>query len=251
MKNSSEPVTITVHVPMTFAIRGGRKMILSDADENPGGGVTQYEPCRSAPRQRTENALLKAIAKAYRWRRQIESGKYGSITELAKAKNVNQSRLSCSSADASGAQHYRENLDGRGSADLMLKRIMKPLPVRWDDQIGSTQAFRSVSPESLCVTPPPRRTTIRLQDVYFPSESRSLRPRLRPFLATCSASQSSSSSAAPSASARANHCSRWQGWSRLRGSEGSSGRMIAPGCFRRLRAGLRSVLLMAGQRYSR
>ena len=31
MKNRHEPATITVHVPMTFTIRGGRKMIISDS----------------------------------------------------------------------------------------------------------------------------------------------------------------------------------------------------------------------------
>jgi hypothetical protein len=138
MKSSSVPATITIHVPMTFTIHGGRKMIISDADENSDGGVAQYKLSHDGPRQRTENALLKAIAKAHRWRQRIENGEYASITELAKAENVNQSyacrvlRLTLLAPTV-----VTEILNGRYSADLMLKQIMKPLPVRWDAQIAA------------------------------------------------------------------------------------------------------------------
>lgn len=144
MKNSSVPATITVHVAMTFTIRGGRKMIISDADENSDEGLRQYKLSRDAPRQRTENALLKAVAKAHRWRRKIESGEHASITELAKAENVNQSyacrilRLTLLAPTI-----VTEILDSRYSAYLMLKRIMKPLPVRWDEQIAALKTSGS------------------------------------------------------------------------------------------------------------
>jgi hypothetical protein len=134
MKNSDEPVTITVCVPMTFTIRGGRKMIISDVDGD--GGARQCKLSHDLPRQRTENALLKAIAKAYRWRRKIESGEYASITELAKSENVNQSyacrilRLTLLAPTI-----VTTILDGRNSHHLMLKRVMKPLPVQWDKQL--------------------------------------------------------------------------------------------------------------------
>ena len=71
------PSTITMHVPLRFATRGNSKRIVSDA------GL-------AAP-VHVENALIKAIARAHRWRRIIESGEFVSITELAKAKKVNQS----------------------------------------------------------------------------------------------------------------------------------------------------------------
>ena len=76
--DSKDQTTITVHVPMTFTVRGGRKTILSDAVPAP-------------PQLRIDNALLKALARAHRWRRMIESGDYTSITDLAKAEGVNQS----------------------------------------------------------------------------------------------------------------------------------------------------------------
>ncbi len=123
--DTTDQTTITVHVPMTFTIRGGRKTILSDAVPTP-------------PQPRIDNALLKALARAHHWRRMIEGGKYASITELAKAEGVNQSyacrvlRLSLLAPSIVAAI-----LDDRHNSDVMLKQLMKPLPVRWDEQIAT------------------------------------------------------------------------------------------------------------------
>ena len=122
------PDKVTVHVPMTFVIRGGRKAIIPDKTAD------QPLPVRSS---RTDNALLKALARAYRWRQMIEDGEYASITELAKAENINQSyacrilRLTLLAPSI-----ISEILDEQMTSDLMLKQIMKPLPARWDDQIA-------------------------------------------------------------------------------------------------------------------
>jgi hypothetical protein len=62
---------------------GGRKVILT-----PSGGTAW------APRQtRIDNALIKAIARAHRWKQMMESGTYASVTELAAAEKINQSYL--------------------------------------------------------------------------------------------------------------------------------------------------------------
>ena len=123
--DTTDQATIMVHVPMKFTIRGGRKTILSDA-----------VPAPSQPR--IENALLKALARAHRWRRMIEGGGYSSVTELAKTEGVNQSyacrvlRLSLLAPSIMTAI-----LDGRHDSDVMLKQLMMPLPVRWDEQIAA------------------------------------------------------------------------------------------------------------------
>jgi hypothetical protein len=122
MSKLSEQSTVTVHVPMTFAIRGGRKTVIFDA-------------IAPAPLQRTENALLKALARAYRWRKQIEAGEYSSITELAKAQKINQSyacRLLRLTLLAPAI--VTDLLDGRQKPGLTLDRIAKPLPVVWSRQ---------------------------------------------------------------------------------------------------------------------
>jgi hypothetical protein len=144
MKSRNAPATITVHVPMVFEIRGGRKMIISDIPHNPGerlhqsveGAWSTLKLSRQAASQRTSNAMLKALARAYRWRRMIESGTFASITELAEAESVNQSyacrilRLTLLAPNI-----VSEILDGQYPSDLMLKRVMRSLPIRWDEQM--------------------------------------------------------------------------------------------------------------------
>lgn len=120
----SSDSTITVHVPMTFSIRGGRKTVISEFVTAP-------------PQPRIDNALLKALARAHRWRHMIESGEYASITELAQAEGVNQSyacrllRLTLLAPAIVTAI-----LNGRPDTDVMLKQLLRPLPIRWDEQIA-------------------------------------------------------------------------------------------------------------------
>jgi len=122
MTKSTVPSTITVHVPMKFAIRGGRKTIIFDA----AVPVTE---------RRTDNALLKALARAHRWRKKIEAGEYSSITELAKAEKINQSyacrilRLTLLAPSI-----VADILNGAQKSDLSLDRLTKPLPALWVEQ---------------------------------------------------------------------------------------------------------------------
>ena len=123
--DATDQTTITVHVPMTFTVRGGRKTILSDAVPAP-------------PQPRIDNALLKALARAHRWRRMIESGEYGSITDLAKAEDVNQSyacrilRLSLLAPSI-----VTTILNGRLDSDVMLKQLMAHQEIEWMKLMGS------------------------------------------------------------------------------------------------------------------
>ena len=126
------PATITVHVPMKFIIRGGRSTVIAN-----------LVPAPAQPR--IDNALLKALARAHLWQRKIESGEYASITELAKAEGVNDLyacrvlRLGLLAPSIVTAI-----LDGRHDCDVMLKQVMRPLPVRWDEQIAALKFGNSV-----------------------------------------------------------------------------------------------------------
>jgi hypothetical protein len=81
--------------------------------------------------------LLKALARAHRWRRLIENGTYASITELAKAEGVNQS-YACRMLRLTllAPAIVIEILNGRQHSNLMLKQLMKLRAVRWDKQIA-------------------------------------------------------------------------------------------------------------------
>ena len=80
---SKDGRTVTVRVPVTFRQRAGRKQILT-----PPGTV----PWSPAPR--VDQSLLKAVARAHRWREMLENGEYASAAELAKAEKVNDSYVS-------------------------------------------------------------------------------------------------------------------------------------------------------------
>jgi hypothetical protein len=70
---------VSVHIPFKIRKRGGRKLILA-----PDGTDTGLQP-----RLRIDNALIKAIARAFRWRRLLETGVYGTIDEIAVAEKIN------------------------------------------------------------------------------------------------------------------------------------------------------------------
>ena len=57
---SADGETITVHIPLTFRKRGGRKLVVT-----PDGAAW-------APRPRVDNAMVKALARAFRWRKMLD-----------------------------------------------------------------------------------------------------------------------------------------------------------------------------------
>ena len=75
------PQTLTVRVPFAIRKRGGRKLVIA-----PGGAET------SAPvRHRVDNAMVKALARGFRWRKLLDTGVYGSIDEIAENEKINSS----------------------------------------------------------------------------------------------------------------------------------------------------------------
>ena len=69
--------TITVRIPISIRKRGGRKLILAPD----GTSETWTSPCR-----RIDSAMVKAIARAFRWREMLENGTYATIAEIAVAE---------------------------------------------------------------------------------------------------------------------------------------------------------------------
>src|SRR5688572_14716550 len=76
--------TVTVRVPLKIRRHGGRKLIIV------AEGAAPWAP----PRARIDNTMVKAIARAFRWRRLLEEGQYGSVVELADAEKINKSYVS-------------------------------------------------------------------------------------------------------------------------------------------------------------
>ena len=73
--------TITVHIPITFVRRGGRKVIIA-----PDGGDA-WEPARPRP----DETIIRALGRAHRWKRLLEDGEYRYAGELAEAEKIARS----------------------------------------------------------------------------------------------------------------------------------------------------------------
>ena len=72
---------LTVRIPLRLRKRGGRKLMVVPE------GAAAWAPQRA----RVDNAMVKAIARAFRWRDMLESGEYATIREIATAEKINES----------------------------------------------------------------------------------------------------------------------------------------------------------------
>ena len=120
---SADGETITVHIPLTFRKRGGRKRVVT-----PDGAEW-------APRPRVDNAMVKALARAFRWRKMLDEGIFGTLEDLARAKGVHAtyvSRVLRLTLLAPGV--VEAILDGRQSAELQLDDLLNGFPLEWEGQ---------------------------------------------------------------------------------------------------------------------
>ncbi len=117
------PETVTLHVPFRVVKRGGRKEMQMPE------GATQ-------PR-RADSTLIKALGRAFRWKRMLESGEYATIAELAEREGIAPSymtrvlRLTLLAPDTVEAI-----LDGKQGPQVTLARVLAPFPVEWTAQHG-------------------------------------------------------------------------------------------------------------------
>ena len=118
---SPVPETLAVHVPFHLAKRGGRKEM-----QIPDG----------APRRKAiDNVLVKALARAFRWKRMLETGEFATIADLAEREKMAPSymtrvlRLTLLAPDIVEAI-----LDGKQGPEVTLARLLEPFPSDWSVQ---------------------------------------------------------------------------------------------------------------------
>ena len=122
-KVSADGETITVHIPLTFRKRGGRKLVVT-----PDG--TEW-----APRPRVDNAMVKALARAFRWRKMLDEGVYATLEDLARAKGVHATYVSRVLRLTLLAPEIVEAiLDGRQPAGVQLDILLEGFPLQWKGQ---------------------------------------------------------------------------------------------------------------------
>ena len=115
------PETVTLHVPFRLVKRGGRKEM-----QLPEG---------AAQPRRADSTLVKALARAFRWKRMLESGEFATIAELAEREGIAPSymtrvlRLTLLAPDIVDAI-----LDGKQGSEVTLARVLEPFPLTWQHQ---------------------------------------------------------------------------------------------------------------------
>lgn len=116
--------TLTIRISIRLRRRGGRKMIMV-----PEGSAVP------TPKPRRDDTLIKALVRAHRWRRKIESGQARSVTDLAEQEGVTDAYvcrllpLTCLAPDIVEAI-----LDGRQPKGLRLAEMLGNGPLAWEEQ---------------------------------------------------------------------------------------------------------------------
>jgi hypothetical protein len=105
--------------------RGGRKLVVT-----PDGAEW-------APRPRVDNAMVKALARALRWRTMLDAGVHATLDDLARAKGVHATYVSRVRRLALLAPEIVEAiLNGRQPVEFQLDDLLEGFPLEWPLQAG-------------------------------------------------------------------------------------------------------------------
>ena len=117
------PETVTLHVPFRVVKRGGRKEM--------------HLPEGATHSRQTDNSLIKALARAFRWKRMLESVEFATIAELAEREGIAPSYMTRVLRLTLLAPGIVDTiLDGRQGPEVTLARILEPFALHWHEQAG-------------------------------------------------------------------------------------------------------------------
>ncbi len=123
------PETLIVQVPFVIRKRGGRKEIIVPEGAAP-------------PRLRLDSTVVKALARAFRWKRMIDSGAFATIGDLATHQKIAPSYMTRVMRLTLLAPEIVEGIvEGRIAPGLA--EMLEPFPVEWVGQTATMTAVRS------------------------------------------------------------------------------------------------------------
>jgi hypothetical protein len=117
--------TITGRIPMSWKRHGGRKVIIAPY------GSDAWAMARPRP----DETLIRALARAHRWKRMLDGGSCRSAGELAEAEGVTRSfvnrllRLTLLAPDI-----VETILEGGQPRAMQLEELMHAMPSDWEEQ---------------------------------------------------------------------------------------------------------------------
>ena len=110
---------VTLHLPLRLQKRGGRK-----AMELPEGAV--------AKRTQPDDALIKALARGFRWKRILESGVFTTINELAAHEKITPTYMTrVMRLTLLPPKTVEAIVAGQQASDVTLARLLEPFPIEW------------------------------------------------------------------------------------------------------------------------
>jgi hypothetical protein len=122
--------SITVRVPLAIRHRPGRKTVVKPMTDGVAPVTTRADP-----------ALVKALARAFRYQRMLDENRYASITELAAVEKLDRGYLGSLLKLTLLAPDIVESvLDGRHPERIGLPVLLDPLPAAWDAQRAAINA---------------------------------------------------------------------------------------------------------------
>lgn len=126
-RGAPAPDTVTLHVPFRIVKRGGRKeMQLPEGAEQP---------------RRADSTLVKALARAFRWKRMLELGEFATIAELSEREGIAPSYMTRVMRMTLLAPEIVEAiLDGNQGSELSLARLQEPFASDWTTQVSHFRA---------------------------------------------------------------------------------------------------------------
>lgn len=116
--------SITVRVPLAIRHRPGRKTVVTPMTAGVAPATTRADP-----------ALVKALARAFRYQRMLDQERYASITEIAAAERIESGYLgSLLRLTLLAPDIVQAILDGCQSERLTRAVLAGRVPVGWDVQ---------------------------------------------------------------------------------------------------------------------
>lgn len=116
--------SITVRVPLAIRHRPGRKTVVTPMIDGVGPVTTRADP-----------ALVKALARAFRYQRMLDQGRYASLTEMATAEKLDRGYMGRLLQLTLLAPDVIESLlNGLLPVEVELPNLMSGFPLGWSEQ---------------------------------------------------------------------------------------------------------------------
>jgi hypothetical protein len=116
--------SITVRVPLAIRRRPGRKTVVTPVADGVAPVITRADP-----------ALVKALARGFRYQRMLDVGRYASVTEMAATERLERGYIGSLLRLTLLAPEIVEGiLNGQDVGSIGLSELLEPFPGEWSRQ---------------------------------------------------------------------------------------------------------------------